>query len=218
MLKRSQRGERFSLMSANYHLEPPQLLTFNWTILMLTPLSRTSIFAPPDEYYGVHPTVAKFLKKSTHGDYHRALLLPEQDIGMQRILISGLDRPTEQLTNTLFADNPAAPGQRQLICNVVSALSHRMPAIRNHLNITRKVLKGWSHTLKPRQAAPLTSELVYAFVGAISKSHSTAEALCVFTAWSGLLRASEAVALITSDVALPGDPAYPTVAQTRLQC
>lgn len=51
----------------------------------------------------------------------------------------------------------------------------------------------------------MTADLMMAFSGVCAASGCIVEALSIFISWSGLLRANEAIDIILSDVALPGD-------------
>lgn len=71
--------------------------------------------------------------------------------------------------------------------------------------------------LQPRQAAPLTRELMEAFVCDMVINGNCEAVICVAVSWGSMLRSSEDLYVKVSDIALPGDPRHENAAATSAE-
>lgn len=186
-------------------LSPTLLLTLPWMRLSSRRVDRSDVFVAHADYYADHPLIRATLKTSTHNDYQRALVAFEQHVAGERVTFSELDAVLERFANELF-DGGEGTSRCQLVTNVLCAFMHRVPSAAPHFASTRRALQGWRRNSVPRQALPLTRQLTLAFLGRLLTQGKARMALCIGLTWGGLLRANETLALVGSDVALPGDP------------
>ncbi len=97
---------------------------------------------------------------------------------------------------------------RQTALNAVYAVVRERPDLRPDLVCTRSALAGWSKLRPSKQTTPIPREVAVAIATFLVALGKPKIGLAVLTAFSGLLRASEALSLHAVHV-VPPDPAYP---------
>lgn len=145
-----------------------ELLTASWPDIVTKPVNDTELFVAPKSYYGNSSLVYNTLKPATHAAYTQALHRLRDFVAEKCVTFQQLDAELTKLASNLHAVNGGstkAPSGRQLLTNAIAALVHRVPALKHHLNLSRKSLRRWTLNAKPTQAWPLTRDLLQAFAG-----------------------------------------------------
>jgi hypothetical protein len=95
-------------------------------------------------------------------------------------------------------------GRQRLVC-LLSGLAIVQPALSGHLPMARRALAGWGREAPPQAAVPLTTLLMWAVAGDLVERGRWHAAGCLILQHGAYLRASEALAVRSDFVALPGD-------------